>query len=102
MYIIPFEKKYYSLNEIERFICAVDFTLDYDHTRRYLSNAENLNLGLVKRGTIKVNQMVSCCRVDGSIKQFRIAKMFGFIGLKRIEIDDDFFFKGAPLKNWLI
>ena len=47
-----------------------------------------IGIGLVKRGSIKVNQMVSCCRVDGSIKQFRIAKMYGFLGLKRIEIEE--------------
>ena len=47
-----------------------------------------IGIGLVKRGTIKVNQMVSCCRVDGSIKQFRVAKIYGFLGLKRIEIEE--------------
>jgi len=47
-----------------------------------------IGIGLVKRGSIKVNQMVSCCRVDGSIKQFRIAKMYGFLGLKRVEINE--------------
>ena len=47
-----------------------------------------IGIGVVKRGKIKVNQMVSCVRLDGSIKQFRIAKMFGYIGLKRIEIEE--------------
>ena len=47
-----------------------------------------IGIGVVKRGTIKVNEMVSCVRVDGSIKQFRIQKMFGYIGLKRIEIQE--------------
>ena len=47
-----------------------------------------IGIGLVKRGSIKVNQMVSCCRVDGTIKQFRIAKMYGFLGLKRVEIEE--------------
>jgi GTP-binding protein len=47
-----------------------------------------IGIGLVKRGTIKLNQMVSCCRVDGSTKQFRIAKIYGFMGLKRIEINE--------------
>lgn len=46
-----------------------------------------IGIGVVKRGTIKVNEMVSCVRLDGSIKQFRVAKLFGFIGLKRIEIE---------------
>lgn len=47
-----------------------------------------IGIGLVKRGTIKLGQMVSCVRVDGSIKQFRIAKLYGFLGLKRIEINE--------------
>ena len=47
-----------------------------------------IGIGVVKRGKIKVNQMVSCVRLDGSIKQFRIAKLFGFIGLKRIELQE--------------
>ena len=46
-----------------------------------------IGIGVVKRGKVNVNQMVSCVRLDGSIKQFRIQKMFGFIGLKRIEIE---------------
>ena len=47
-----------------------------------------IGIGVVKRGKIKVNEMVSCVRIDGSIKQFRIQKMFGYIGLKRIEITE--------------
>ncbi|MBQ2408711.1 MAG: translational GTPase TypA [Bacilli bacterium] len=47
-----------------------------------------IGLGLVKRGSVKVNQMVSCVRLDGTIKQFRIQKMFGYIGLKRVEINE--------------
>ena len=47
-----------------------------------------IGIGLVKRGKVSVNQMVSCVRLDGSIKQFRIQKMFGFFGLKRIEITE--------------
>ncbi len=47
-----------------------------------------IGIGLVKRGSIKVNEMVSCVRLDGSIKHFRIQKLFGFLGLKRIEITE--------------
>lgn len=47
-----------------------------------------IGIGVVKRGKVKVNQTVSCMRIDGSVKQFRIAKLFGFLGLKRIEIED--------------
>ncbi len=46
-----------------------------------------IGIGLIKRGTVKLNQMVSCVRLDGSIKQFRVQKLFGFLGLKRVEID---------------
>ena len=47
-----------------------------------------IGIGVVKRGAIKLNQMVSCVRLDGSTKQFRIQKMFGYLGLKRVEIEE--------------
>lgn len=47
-----------------------------------------IGIGLVKRGTVKTNEMVSCVRIDGSIKQFRIQKMFGYVGYKRVEISE--------------
>lgn len=47
-----------------------------------------IGIGRVARGTMKVNENVSCVRLDGSIKQFRIQKLFGFLGLKRIEIEE--------------
>ena len=47
-----------------------------------------IGIGRVKRGKAKVNEMVSCVRRDGSIKQFRIQKMYGYLGLKRIEISE--------------
>lgn len=45
-----------------------------------------IGVGLVKRGKVKTGEMVSCIRVDGSVKQFRIAKIFGYVGLKRVEV----------------
>ena len=47
-----------------------------------------IGIGVVKRGKVKVGQMASCIRLDGSIKQFRIQKMFGYLGLKRIEVEE--------------
>ena len=47
-----------------------------------------IGIGRIKRGTMRVNEMVTCVRLDGSYKQFRIQKMFGFLGLKRIEIQE--------------
>ncbi len=47
-----------------------------------------IGIGRVHNGKIKVGQMVDCMRLDGSIKQFRVQKLFGFLGLKRIEIEE--------------
>ena len=47
-----------------------------------------IGIGRVHNGKIKTGQMVACHRLDGSIKQFRIQKLFGFIGYKRIEIEE--------------
>ena len=44
-------------------------------------------IGKIFNGKVKVGQMVNCLRLDGSEKQFRIQKLFGFRGLKRIEIE---------------
>ena len=47
-----------------------------------------IGVGRVTRGTIKVNQSVTCMRLDGTTKQFRIQKLYGYMGLKRIEIQE--------------
>ncbi len=47
-----------------------------------------IGVGRVARGKIKVNEMVSCVRLDGTIKKFRIQKIYGYLGLKRIEVQE--------------
>ncbi len=47
-----------------------------------------IGIGLIKRGTLKLNSMVSCVRLDGSIKQFRVQKIFGYLGLQKIELKE--------------
>ena len=47
-----------------------------------------IGIGRVKRGKVKVNELVSCIRRNGSVKQFRIQKMYGYFGLKQIEINE--------------
>ncbi|MED3647726.1 translational GTPase TypA [Halalkalibacterium halodurans] len=47
-----------------------------------------IGIGRVFRGAIKVGEQVALMKLDGSVKQFRVTKMFGFIGLKRIEIEE--------------
>jgi GTP-binding protein len=46
-----------------------------------------IGIGRVFRGTMKVGQQVALMKLDGSVKQFRVTKMFGFLGLKRVEIE---------------
>lgn len=45
-----------------------------------------IGIGRVFRGHIAVGQQVAVNKLDGAIKQFRVTKLYGFIGLKRIEI----------------
>ena len=45
-----------------------------------------IGVGLVKRGTISEGQMISLSRIDGSVKNFRVQKIFGYFGLNRIEV----------------
>ena len=47
-----------------------------------------IGVGRVTRGKIRVNETVACVRLDGSVKQFRVQKLFGYLGLKRIEIEE--------------
>ncbi|TDL80022.1 translational GTPase TypA [Peribacillus frigoritolerans] len=46
-----------------------------------------IGIGRVFRGTMEVGQQVSLMKIDGSFKNFRVTKLFGFQGLKRIEIE---------------
>jgi len=47
-----------------------------------------IGIGRVHNGVIKVGQMVTCMRLDGTTKQFRVQKLFGYLGLKKIEIEE--------------
>ena len=46
-----------------------------------------IGIGRVHNGKIKTGEMVTCCRLDGSTKQFRIQKLFGYYGYNRVEIE---------------
>ncbi|MCR4911565.1 MAG: translational GTPase TypA [Bacilli bacterium] len=47
-----------------------------------------IGIGTIKHGTIKVNDNVTVCRNDGSTTNFRVLKLFGYQGLKRLEIEE--------------
>ena len=47
-----------------------------------------IGIGRVFRGTIKVGDQVALMKLDGDVKKFRVTKIFGFFGLKRLEIQE--------------
>ena len=47
-----------------------------------------IGIGRIHNGKLKTGEMVTCCRLDGTTKQFRIQKLFGYYGYKRIEIEE--------------
>ncbi|WP_050724964.1 translational GTPase TypA [Vulgatibacter incomptus] len=56
--------------------------LDYDEF------VGRLIIGRITAGTIKQNAMVSVIREDGKVEQGRVVKLYGFEGLKRVDIDE--------------
>ena len=47
-----------------------------------------IGIGRVFRGTVKVGDQVTLSKLDGTTKNFRVTKLFGFFGLERREIDE--------------
>jgi GTP-binding protein len=68
--------------EIDKPLLFQSSLLDYnDYVGR-------MGIGRIIQGKMTMNSMVSCVRQDGSIKIFRIQKLFGYFGLDRIEIEE--------------
>ena len=47
-----------------------------------------IGVGRVFRGTMRVGDSVSLLKLDGSVKNFRVTKIFGYFGLKREEVEE--------------
>ncbi|MBY6271472.1 MAG: translational GTPase TypA, partial [Bacillaceae bacterium] len=47
-----------------------------------------IGIGRIFRGTMRNGEQVALMKLDGSVKHFRVTKMFGFMGLKRVEIEE--------------
>jgi GTP-binding protein len=47
-----------------------------------------IGIGRIFRGTMRVGESVTLMKLDGTVKNFRVTKLFGFLGLKRIEIKE--------------
>ena len=45
-------------------------------------------IGRIFNGKVKVGQMVNCIRLDGTEKQFRVQKLFGFTALSKVEVEE--------------
>ncbi|MFC5588571.1 translational GTPase TypA [Sporosarcina soli] len=56
----------------------------------YSDYVGRIGIGRIFRGTMKVGQQVSVMKRDGSLKNFRVTKMSGFLGLKRVDIEEAF------------
>ena len=77
------------LSEIPEPNASVDGSLQFQGTLLdYNDYVGRIAIGRVARGKIKLNEVVSCIRRDGSIKQFRIQKLFSFLGLHKNEVEE--------------
>lgn len=47
-----------------------------------------IGIGCIKKGTVRLNDTVTCLRADGTSKNFRVQKLYGFLGLNRIEVNE--------------
>jgi len=47
-----------------------------------------IGIGTIKRGSIHINDNVTACRLDGTTTNFKVMKLFGYQGLKRLEIEE--------------
>lgn len=56
----------------------------------YSDYVGRIGIGRIFRGKMNVGQQVTLIKRDGSKKNFRITKMSGFLGLKRIDITEAF------------
>lgn len=57
-------------------------TIEYDE---YVGR---IALGRIVRGRIKYGQNVSVCKRDGAVQNVKIGRVYSFIGLKRIEVEE--------------
>ena len=77
------------ISEIPEPNVAGDGTLQFQGALLdYNDYVGRIAIGRVARGVIKSNEIVSCMRRDGTIKQFRIQKLFSFLGLHKTEVQE--------------
>lgn len=47
-----------------------------------------MGIGTISRGSIHVNDIVSCARLDGTTTKFKVLKLHGYQGLKKVEVTE--------------
>lgn len=45
-------------------------------------------VGRIERGTVKIGDALTCMRIDGTTKNFKIQKLIGYYGMQKIEIPE--------------
>lgn len=56
--------------------------LDYNH---YVGR---IGIGRIDRGKIRLGDTLTCIRLDGKTTQFKVAKLFSYQGLNRVEVEE--------------
>ena len=59
-------------------VCLLDYN---DYVGR-------MGIGRIQRGSIHLNEIVTCTRLDGTTKSFKVLKLIGYFGLKKVEIEE--------------
>lgn len=76
------------INEIPAPDVDVDAPLQFQATLLdYNDFVGRIAIGRIKQGSLHLNEMVSCVKNDGTITNFRIQKLYGYLGLNRLEIE---------------
>ncbi len=56
----------------------------------YSDYVGRIGIGRIFRGTMQVGQSVAVMKRDGTVKNYRVTKLSGFLGLKRVDIQEAF------------
>lgn len=77
------------INEVPPPDVDIDGPLQFQATLLdYNDFVGRIGIGRIKQGTIRVNDMVTCVRLDGTLVNFRVQKLYGYLGLNRLEISE--------------
>ena len=77
------------INEIPAPPVSIEGELQFQGALQdYNDYVGRMAIGRIQRGTVRLNQMASCMRNDGTTKQFKILKLYSYLGLDKIEVEE--------------